>query len=198
MYQTIKLNFFVFILLLKKSITKKDAIIEHIGKKPGLNFRELGRETGMANGILAFHLKKLEKDHNILVVRTSGFTRYFLTSISEKEAVLMGHLRQKTRNKLLKILVSNENGLTFKEIVGKSGMSSSTVSKGLTRLKEDNAIRVRRKDRQNLYQMSDSHHVRGVVNKLKNIVSKHIEKHKNKLTSLLFPTILSFMTYQPC
>lgn len=48
-----------------------------IGARPGVRYRELAEETGLAHGVLTHHLRLLEKTRHIVARRDAGVTRFY-------------------------------------------------------------------------------------------------------------------------
>jgi len=52
-------------------------IIKLIEENPGIKFREIMRETQMKNGVLSYHVKRLEESGSVKIERKSGQTRFY-------------------------------------------------------------------------------------------------------------------------
>ena len=52
----------------------KSEILKHIVKNPGVRYRELLRLTGLANGVLSYHLKILEESKLLATAKTPNDT----------------------------------------------------------------------------------------------------------------------------
>src|SRR5215831_2800800 len=102
-------------------------IIDLIEKNPGIKFRELMRGTGMKNGVLSYHARKLEKNGVVKVERGLRQTRFFPLGITTEESILIKNLRQDTPRQILLSLYTSEI-LSFNEIVERVSKSPSTVS----------------------------------------------------------------------
>ena len=50
----------------------KSKLLKRINNSPGIRYRELLRATGFSNGVMAYHLKKLENSKRIKVSRISS------------------------------------------------------------------------------------------------------------------------------
>ncbi len=68
-------------------------LVKHIDQTPGIRYRELLRLTGLANGVLTYHLSALERANMIKVNRESRITRYYPVSISDKESAILKFVR---------------------------------------------------------------------------------------------------------
>src|SRR5205807_4671243 len=117
-------------------------IIDLIEKNPGIKFREIMRETGMKNGVLSYHTRKLEKTGVVKVERSPRQTRFYPLGITSEEAVLIRNLRQDTPRQILLSLL-DEKGLAFNKIVERVKKSPSTVSIYLGQLTKDNIVGIK-------------------------------------------------------
>jgi predicted transcriptional regulator len=105
-----------------KDYGTKKALLADINRIPGIRYRELLQLTGLANGVLTYYLKILERSKQIRVKRqSSNMTRYFPHVFTPKEC----------------LIIENNNRLcTFNEIVQYTKRSPSTISWHLKRLKD--------------------------------------------------------------
>src|SRR5438309_4692941 len=114
-------------------------IINVIEKNPGIKFREIMRETGMKNGVLSYHTRKLEKNGVVKVERGSRQTRFYPLGVTSEESVLIRNLRQETPRQIL-LLLLDEKERRLLNIVEKVKKSPSTVSTYLSKLIEEDVI----------------------------------------------------------
>ena len=133
---------------------KKSYLIGIIEKNPGLNFRDLMRFTGMKNGVLNYHLNKLEKIGSILVIREPRKSRFYPPNLSLEESKIIKSLRRSTPKSIIESLLIYES-LEFREIVDYSKKSPSTVSLYLSQLVSDGIVKTKLSDRIKLYCLSD-------------------------------------------
>jgi predicted transcriptional regulator len=117
----------------KKILTK---IIEY---KPGIQFREIIRSSGLKNGVLSHHLGKLEKNGMIKVIRGPHQSRFYPPQITEDESMIIKALRKKTPRNLLLALIKKD-GLGFSQLVQEVKKSPSTVSLYLSQLIKDDVV----------------------------------------------------------
>ena len=115
---------------------------EIIEKNPGIQFREIMRNSGMKNGVLSHYLGKLEKNGIIKVERGSRQTRFYPPRITEEQSVVIKALRRQTPRDLLLALVRND-GLEFSELVKEVEKSSSTVSLYLSQIVKDGLVEIK-------------------------------------------------------
>lgn len=121
---------------------RSSEIAEIVEKNPGIKFREIMRETGFKNGVLSYHVRKLEESGTVKIERKSGETRFYPLCVTKEESNLIASLRRDTqRNILLSLL--EDKPLTFNEIVQKVRKSPSTVSTFLGKLVDENIVEIK-------------------------------------------------------
>jgi len=139
-------------------------IIDVIEKNPGIKFREIMRETGMKNGVLSYHTRKLEKIGVVKVERSPRQTRFYPLGVTTEESVLIKSLRQETPRQILLSLLEAE-ALVFNKIVEKVKKSPSTVSIYLSQLIEINIIEFKIIDLRKVFWIRDKEIVKTAINK---------------------------------
>ena len=115
---------------------------EIIENNPGIQFREIMRNSGLKNGVLSHYLGKLEKNGLVKVMRGPRQTRFYPPKITEDESIVIKALRKQTPRDLLLALVEND-GLEFSELVKKVGKSPSTVSLYLSQIVQDGLVEIK-------------------------------------------------------
>lgn len=159
-------------------------LLRHIEQNPGIRYKELSRLTGLANGVLSYHLAMLERSNAILTERLPSQTRYFPINISYVESVILRHLRNKPKRELL-VLLLKQDTCTFSELVEHSGKSQSTVSSHIKKLKRDSIVNVRYGERYNLYSLTKKDAVAEVVSKYKtSFIDELVENYSDIIESL--------------
>jgi predicted transcriptional regulator len=75
----------------------KNCLLKHINNSPGMGYRYL-RVTGFANGVLAYHLKILDKLKRIQVSRyhERKNTRYYPLNTTSEKSRIMEYVRRTT------------------------------------------------------------------------------------------------------
>lgn len=123
----------------------------HIKQHPGIRYRQLLRLSGLANGALSFHLKKLKK-LKIVKAKKLGYsvTRYYPVAVKITESDILDHLLDSTRRKIIFFLLEHSN-CRFKEIVNYINRAPSTTSYQLQRLEYSGIISVLRVNRNNQF-----------------------------------------------
>lgn len=122
----------------------KTILLKHINNSPGIRYRELQRATGFANGVLAYHLKILEKSRRIKVIRyrIRKSTRYYPLNTTAKESCLMEYVRRTTTRKILLFLLKHDQ-CTFNDIMQHTKKVRSTISWHLSWLRKARIISVK-------------------------------------------------------
>lgn len=140
---------------------RNSQLISTIEKNPGIKFREIMRDTGMKNGVLSYHLAKLEKEGSVQVHRSARQTRFYPLHITDQECKVIKALRRQTPRDIISALILHEN-LEFNEIVNHVGKSQSTVSLYLSQLVSDKIVQIQFFEKKKRYHLRD----RLVVDKL--------------------------------
>jgi predicted transcriptional regulator len=144
----------------------KRILLRCINNSPGIRYRELLRATGFSNGVMAYHLKKLEKSKQIKVRRYDRrSTRFYPFSIAAKELQAIEHIRRKTASEIV-LFLSQYGPRTFKDIVQVTKKVRSTVSWHLSRLRHGGIISVRM-GRNQMYRLKNRDLVIKVMKKIK-------------------------------
>jgi len=155
-------------------------LIDIIEKNPGIKFREIMRETGMKNGVLSHHTRKLEKIGVVKVERGPRQTRFYPLGITGEESVLIRSLRQETPRQILLSLL-DEKEITFNKIVEKVKKSPSTVSIYLSQLTENNIVEIKIIELKKVFCIKDVEIVQKTINKYHPTL---IEKSADRLADI--------------
>jgi predicted transcriptional regulator len=140
-------------------------LLRYIEENPGIRYRELLRKTGLVNGVLTYHLARLEKTDVVKVERQSRMTRYYPVSVSDSESGILRFIRHDPVRQIVLFILDHEL-CTFNEIVDHTKKAPSTVSSHLKRLKEAGIISVRYGEYQ-LYRLSQKDLIADVLSKYK-------------------------------
>ena len=122
---------------------RREKLTELIGKNPGISFRNLMRLTNLKNGVLSYHLRRLEKKGRIKTERLPRQTRFYPLGFTDEESITAKALRRKTSRDIIYTLMLNDRyneGLRFTQIVSTVSKSPSTVSFYLSQLIKDNIV----------------------------------------------------------
>jgi predicted transcriptional regulator len=116
-----------------------------IDENPGIRYRELLRLINFSNGVLSYHVDKLEKLDLVNVERKNRLTRFFPRNISNEVMGILGNLRNQTSYDIIKLL-SERGPISQQEIVKSTRKAASTISWRMNKLLNDNIICIRDKD----------------------------------------------------
>jgi predicted transcriptional regulator len=116
-----------------------------IDENPGIRYRELLRLINFSNGVLSYHVDKLEKLDLVNVERKNRLTRFFPRNISNEVMGILGNLRNQTSYEIIKLL-SERGPISQQEIVKSTRKAASTISWRMKKLSNDNIICIRDKD----------------------------------------------------
>jgi len=113
---------------------ERERIYTFIRDNPGVHFRELGRQTGINPGTLAYHLDKLGQTNKIIAIPGSGFTRYFENGgkFSTREQQILSSIRNDCQRAILLLLLKSP--LTSMELRQNLHLSGPSVSWHMKRL----------------------------------------------------------------
>ncbi len=172
-----------------------------IGENPGIRYRELLRLINSSNGVLSYHINKLEKMELVNVDRKSRITRFFPRNISNEIMTLLGILRNQTSYEIMKLLY--ERGpISQSEIVKYTRKSASTISWYMKKLLGENIICIKNKQstydgnndisykmqltgkRLNFYDLSNRNLVSDVMNKANKYIDSTIDNYSSVIDSL--------------
>ncbi len=145
-------------------MSRETEIISIIEKNPGIKFREIMRETGLKNGVLSYHARKLEENGSVKIDRKSGETRFYPLFVTEEESVLITSLRRDTQRYILLSLLEGKP-LLFSEIVQKVKKAPSTVSTFLSKLVDDKIVEVKIIELKKMYFLKNVDMVQEIIEK---------------------------------
>jgi predicted transcriptional regulator len=140
----------------------------HIKEHPGIRYRQLLRLTGLSNGGMSFHLKKLNKS-KLVKAKKLGYntTRYYSAAVKSIESDVLDHLLDSTRRKIILFLLEHSNS-KFKEIMQYIDRAPSTTSFQLQRLECQGIISAVRENRNNqFYRLKNRFRIVRILSKYK-------------------------------
>ena len=111
------------------------------------------RVTGLKNGVVTHHTRKLEDRQKIQVKRKRGNTRFFPKHMDEYELVIFEMLRRKTTREIIMVLLDSPKGLTFSQIIDNLGKAQSTISEYMQILLQEKVVQIRLDQRQKFFQL---------------------------------------------
>ncbi|MCX8173325.1 MAG: helix-turn-helix domain-containing protein [Thermoplasmata archaeon] len=128
-------------------------IYQTILRNPGLHLREIQRRTGLAMGMLTYHLDVLENTGFIRTELKEKKKCYFPYAFSYTQSSLIMFMRETLPRKILLLLL--EKPRRFGEIVETLGRSKSVVSTHITRMIKAGIIVTCREENENLYSLKE-------------------------------------------
>jgi predicted transcriptional regulator len=82
-------------------------IIKTIESSPGIRYVELLNRCGCANGVLSYHIKKLETSHLITVAHVGNITRLYPSYISHEISSTMNYVKSSASKSIIEHLLKN-------------------------------------------------------------------------------------------
>lgn len=160
-------------------------ILQTINENPGVNFCDIMRLTGLKNGVLSYHINKLESRKKVQVKRRRGNTRFYPPNMPEYESILLEMLRRPTPREIILLICENSDGLTLNEIVEKLGKAQSTISSYLQILISDGILQIRFVERKKTFHIKKIYALEKVLQKYSTgYLSKSIENFRDIINSL--------------
>ena len=156
---------------------KKSILLDHISNVPGIRYRELLKLSGFSNGVLFYHLTRLEQAGRIRVERKHAkkSTRYYPNNVSEIESAILSYLRQQPLREIILFILENSQ-CKVSDIVNYTGKAISTVSSHIGYLKLEGIISTRRSAHGFLYSLANQELVANVASKYKmRLIDKSIK-----------------------
>ena len=140
-------------------------LLDNINRLQGIRYRELQRETGMADGTLEYHLNILEDLKQIKVKRypTRKSTRYY-TSDKPRDELRIIEYTQRTGAREIVQLLLHKDQCYFEDIVQYTRKVPSTVSHHLSGLKEGGIIMQSKNGKHKTYRLKNKDKIVRIVN----------------------------------
>ena len=167
-------------------------LLECIDKNPGIRYRELLRMINSSNGVLSYHINRLEKMELVNVERRPRMTRLFPRNISNDITELMGFLRNQTAYEIIKLL-HDRGSISQQEIIKYTRKAASTISWHMKKLMQDNIVCIKDKNaiydegidvgiqiqhkKVNLYDLINKSIVNGLIYKTNNYIDSSINNY---------------------
>lgn len=171
-----------------------------IDENPGIRYRELLRLIKSSNGVLSYHINRLEKMDLVIVERRPRMTRFFPHNISNEIMGVMGFLRNQTSYEIIKLL--HDRGPTSQqEIINYTRKAASTISWHMKKLLDDNIVCIKDKNiiydgnndfgiktqthhkKLNLYDLLNRNIVNGLIYKTNNYIDRTINNYSDIMDS---------------
>ena len=169
-----------------------------IDKNPGIRYRELLRLINSSNGVLSYHINRLEKMDLVIVERRARMTRFFPRNISNEIMGVMGFLRNQTSYEIIKLLYDS-GPISQQEIINYTRKATSTISWHMKKLLDDNIVCIKDKNiiydgnndvgiktqhkKLNLYDLLNRNIVNGLIYKTNNYIDRAINNYSDIMDS---------------
>ena len=169
-----------------------------IDKNPGIRYRELLRLINSSNGVLSYHINRLEKMDLVIVERRARMTRFFPRNISNEIMGVMGFLRNQTSYEIIKLLYDS-GPISQQEIINYTRKAASTISWHMKKLLDDNIVCIKDKNiiydgnndvgiktqhkKLNLYDLLNRNIVNGLIYKTNNYIDRAINNYSDIMDS---------------
>ncbi len=168
-----------------------------IDENPGIRYRELLRLINSSNGVLSYHINRLEKMDLLIVERRARMTRFFPRNISDEIMGVMGSLRNQTSYEIIKLL-HDRGPIPQQEIIKYTRKAASTISWHMKKLLDDNivckdkniiyegnndvGIKTQHK-KLNLYDLLNRNIVNGIIYRTNNYIDSTINNYSDIMDS---------------
>jgi DNA-binding transcriptional ArsR family regulator len=169
-----------------------------IDENPGIRYRELLRLINSSNGVLSYHINRLEKMDLVIVERSARMTRFFPRNISDEIMGVMGSLRNQTSYEIIKLL-HDRGPISQQEIIKYTRKAASTISWHMKKLLDDNIVCIKDKNiiydgnndvgiktqhkKLNLYELLNRNIVNGLIYKTNNYIDSTINNYSDIMDS---------------
>jgi predicted transcriptional regulator len=169
-----------------------------IDKNPGIRYRELLRLFNLSNGVLSYHINRLEKMDLVIVERRARMTRFFPRNISSEIMGVMGFLRNQTSYEIIRLLY-DRGPVSQQEIINYTRKAASTISWHMKKLLNDNIICIKDKNiiydgnndlglktqhkKLNLYDLLNRNIINALIYKTNNYIDNTINNYSDVMDS---------------
>jgi len=173
-------------------------LLECIDENPGIRYRELLRMIDSSNGVLSYHINRLEKMELVNVQRRPRMTRLFPRNISNDITGPMGFLRNQTSYEIIKLL-HDRGPISQQEIIQYTRKAASTISWHMKKLIQYNIVCIKDKNtiygegievgiqiqhnKVNLYDLINRNIVNGLIYKTNNYIDSSINNYSEIMDS---------------
>ena len=129
-------------------------ILKIIQKNPGIHVKGIMKEGRLQNGVVQYHLRKLEKEGKVKLDKRTRYKRYYSVDIDESEFPIIANLRKKSKQNVLFAVLSS-NDPCFEDVINKIQKSPSTISWNLSGLVKDGIIEKVTKNGKKVYRVKN-------------------------------------------
>ena len=144
-------------------------ILKIIEENPGIHIRGIIKESKFENGVVQYHLKKLENQSKIKFDKRTRYKRYYTVEVDNEEFPIIANLRKKSKQSLLFAILSSTDP-HFDDILKKIQKSPSTTSWNISGLVKDGIVEKIQSQGKTIYKIKD-----------RKLLKKTLEKEFSKL-----------------
>ena len=84
-------------------------ILKIIEDNPGIHVRGIINESKFENGVVQYHLEKLEKQNKVRSDKRTHYRRFYTIDVDEEEFPIIANLRKKSKQNLLFAILSSND-----------------------------------------------------------------------------------------
>jgi len=140
---------------LAENLETRKKLIELINRKPGIHFRKIHKESGLAMGELEYHIGVLVKLELVSEKKTSYYTRYYpALKLGSQDKKILDMLRQEILRDILIFIISSKR-VTHGDIAQEFKLLKSTVSFYMSKLIQSEIVLKKKKGRKVFYTVPD-------------------------------------------
>ena len=148
---------------LVENLDTRKKLIALVRNQPGIHFRELHRQSGLAMGELEYHLNILEKMEIVTKKKINHYSKYYpAEGLGTEDKKILDILRQEMLRDILVFIISNEQ-VTHGEIAREFKLLKSTTSFYMNKLSKRDLVERKKKGREVHYSVRDPKYVLKLV-----------------------------------
>lgn len=123
---------------------------------PGIHFQEILRRTGLSNGNLVHHLRKLHQAGMVSEAKTGGYTCYFAARHADRRTMKAAPVLRSDAARSMLDAINDHPGVNAKDLAARLGLGSSTVHYHLKRLEAVGLTQAKKEGRTMAFFPTDS------------------------------------------
>ena len=136
----------------------RERLYDFIKSCPGVYFNEIIKKTGLNRGTVKYHIDVLKTQNMIESYKANGKIRYFQNNFTyeEKDKAVIAALKNDVDQKII-LEILNDQCITNKTLVEKIGVSASTISWHIRRLKGQGIVEDNRQGQYTTYNINSDY-----------------------------------------
>ena len=139
-------------------------ILKIIQNNPGIYVREILKKSKLENGVVQYHLKKLERESKVKFDKRTRYKRYYSVDVNEEEFPIIANIRKKSKKNLLFAILSSDDP-SFDDIMHKLHKSPSTISWNISGLVKDGLVEKISKNGKKVYRVKNKELLKKTLHK---------------------------------